>query len=139
MKYLLGILTISGCLFLGACNNDGSTTSTSEGHPINKDLSAKEFSQMSQDKPGIILDVRTPEEVAQGIIPGAIHINWLGSDFETKVNELDKNQPMYVYCKSGGRSGSACSKMGQLGFVEVYNLSGGITAWESNGFTIEKQ
>ena len=76
-----------------------------------------------------ILDVRTPGEWNEGIIEGATMANIYDNDFDAKLAKLDKEKPVAVYCKSGGRSGKAMAKMNQLGFKEVYNLKGGIGAW----------
>jgi len=87
--------------------------------------------QLANDNEAVILDVRTSEEVAQGIIPGAIHIDiFKGQGFVYEVDALDKNKNYYVYCKAGGRSAQACSIMNQLGFKNAYNLIGGIMEWE---------
>ena len=54
-------------------------------------------------------------------------------DFEKQLEKLDKEKPVAVYCKVGGRSGQAMGKMNKLGFKEVYNLDGGMDAWKSAG------
>ena len=78
---------------------------------------------------GILLDVRTTNEVGQGAIEGAINIDYYSSDFKKNVSKLNKNKAIYVYCRSGNRSGKAMQIMTDLGFVEVYNLIGGYGAW----------
>ncbi len=95
------------------------------------DLSQKDWTkQLEEDNNAIILDVRTQEEVDMGIIPNAIHIDiFKGQGFIDEVDQLDKSKNYYVYCKSGGRSGQACSVMNQLGFDNAYNLVGGIMDW----------
>lgn len=88
-------------------------------------------SKLNADENAVILDVRTPEEVAQGIIPNAIVIDiYKGQGFIDDIQKLDKTKTYYVYCKSGGRSGQACGVMNQLGFENVYNLIGGFTDWQ---------
>lgn len=96
------------------------------------DLTQKEWtSQLESDNNAVIIDVRTPNEVAQGIIPNAIHIDiFKGQGFIDEIKQLDLSKNYYVYCKVGGRSGQACSVMNQLGFNNTYNLIGGITDWE---------
>ncbi|MBO6606083.1 rhodanese-like domain-containing protein [Psychroserpens sp.] len=96
------------------------------------DLTQKEWTtQLEADKNAVIIDVRTPSEVAQGIIPNAIHIDiFKGQGFIDEIKQLDLSKNYYVYCKVGGRSGQACSVMNQLGFNNTYNLVGGITDWE---------
>ena len=87
--------------------------------------------QLKDDANAVILDVRTEDEFSEGIIPGAINIDiYKGQGFIYAIEELDKSKNYYVYCRSGGRSGQACSIMSQLGFENTYNLLGGIMNWE---------
>lgn len=80
-----------------------------------------------------IIDVRTPEEFNVSHIENAKNTNWLGNDFDTKVEELDKNKPVYVYCKSGNRSSKAIKKLEELGFTTIFELEGGFLQWEAAG------
>ncbi len=94
------------------------------------DLTPREFADGIQITPdAIILDVRKPDEFESGHLPGAVNINILGPDFHEQIEMLDTDKPYYVYCKSGGRSATACKYMNSQGFREVYNLLGGILAW----------
>jgi len=97
-------------------------------------LEAAAFKSMFSEKPGTVLDVRTNQEVSTGMIESAQHINVLDADFETKVKDLDKTKPVYVYCKSGGRSNRAAKQMQALGFEQIYDLQGGMTAWKAAGY-----
>lgn len=94
-----------------------------------EDVSVSEFRELIGQENGIILDVRTPEEVAQGHIAGASILNIYDEDFVRKLNLMQKDKPVYVYCRSGGRSSRAAQIMGENGFGEVYNLEGGMGAW----------
>ena len=85
--------------------------------------------QISGDQDAVIIDVRTHLETLEGIIPKAIHIDIMGGRFKEEVEELDKNKSYYIYCRSGSRSGTACSFMGSMGFTKLYNLSGGMMFW----------
>jgi len=117
-----------------------SSKSTSANQPDNriednlknrvKNIPAKEFAKRIKNSNGIILDVRTPQEVADGHIKGSSFINIYDSDFERKVLMMQKDKPVYVYCRSGGRSGKAAEFMIENGFTKVYNLTGGIGAWK---------
>lgn len=98
-----------------------------------KDLSVEEFKSLIASNPGQILDVRTMEEIQTGMIDGASHIDFYSADFEAKLSALQKDQPVYVYCAAGGRSGKAMKKMMELEFTEVYNLDGGMGAWKAEG------
>lgn len=95
------------------------------------DLTQDEWaSELENDNNAVILDVRTLEEVEQGIIPNAIHIDiYMGQGFVQELNKLDKTKNYYVYCRSGNRSRQACYIMDQMGFEKAFNLMGGIIDW----------
>ncbi|KIX22754.1 rhodanese [Flavobacterium sp. 316] len=89
------------------------------------------WNQFLTDEKGIIVDVRTEEEVNRGRIPGSINIDiFKGQGFIYQVEELDKEKNYYVYCAAGSRSANACNIMRELGFTNAYNLVGGISEWE---------
>lgn len=86
-----------------------------------------------------VLDVRTPQETAAGTIAGAKIINLFDSDFEAQAGKtLDKSKPVLVYCKVGGRSAQAATKLEALGFTHIYNLQGGMNAWAGAGKPVQK-
>lgn len=78
----------------------------------------------------LLIDVRTPNEYASGHIQNSVNIDYRAGNFKELIQELDKNQDVYVYCKVGGRSGSAAKMMEKMGFKKVYDLDGGISNWE---------
>jgi thioredoxin len=97
-------------------------------------LDAKTFSEkLYADNQPQLLDVRTPEEFDKQHIDNAKNINWNGDGFEEKVAEFDKSKPIYVYCLSGGRSGSAANKLAEMGYTKIYALDGGIMKWNGAG------
>jgi rhodanese-related sulfurtransferase len=73
-----------------------------------------------------LIDVRTPEEFQEGHIEGAVNIDFYSEDFENQFNKLDKEQPVYLYCRSGARSNQSAIKLSEMGFIEIYDLEGGI-------------
>lgn len=85
-----------------------------------------------------LIDVRTPEEYSQGHIENAKNINIMANDFDAQVVSLDKNKPVMVYCKSGGRSARASERLKELGFTNITDLEGGITNWKSEDKPIVK-
>ena len=103
-----------------------------------KNASVDEFDKLRSDKKNVVLDVRTPKEFATSHIPGAVNIDWNGPDFEKKVGELDKRKTYLVHCAAGGRSAKASEKLTRLNFKSVYNLEGGMKAWEKAGKPVEK-
>lgn len=96
------------------------------------DLSQEKWvEQLENDNNSFILDVRTEEEVEAGYIPSATNIDiYLGQGFIDEIEKLDKSKNYYVYCRSGKRSGQACTIMNQLGFKNAYNLAGGFMKWK---------
>ncbi len=95
--------------------------------------------QDNQNNPDfVIIDVRTPEEFAEEHIENAINVDFRSETFRDELNKLDKNKTYLVYCRSGGRSGSALEIMKELNFREVYNMLGGINVWKSEGLPTTK-
>lgn len=83
-----------------------------------------------------IIDVRTPEEFAQGHIQGAVNYNVEGPDFANQIMGLDPAGVYAVYCQSGNRSQPAVAQLNSVGIENVYELESGITGWESAGFPV---
>jgi thioredoxin len=81
----------------------------------------------------MVIDVRTTGEFDGGHLSDAKNIDWNGSSFESEIQKLDKSKSYYVYCLAGSRSASAANKMRSLGFKEVYEMQGGIMAWNNAG------
>ncbi|MFD1020580.1 rhodanese-like domain-containing protein [Thalassobacillus hwangdonensis] len=94
-----------------------------------KDIQPTEVEKMMQENKDVtFIDVREDEEVAQGMVPNAKHIP-LGNIPEA-VNDLDKDQTYVMICRSGGRSMKAASYMEEQGFKNLYNMDGGMLAWD---------
>ena len=79
-----------------------------------------------------IIDVRTPEEYAEGHIQGALNINVKSESFVTEIENLSKSDTLLVYCRSGRRSLYAAQVMVSFGFQKIYDLEGGFLNWESD-------
>ncbi|HIA11345.1 MAG TPA: rhodanese-like domain-containing protein [Flavobacteriales bacterium] len=100
---------------------------------INKDVDVATFRSYVDKEKGLVLDVRTADEVKEGYIKGAKNVDYFSDEFEAEIKKLPLDKPVYVYCRSGNRSGQAAADMKKWGFKEVYNLNGGITAWQEKG------
>lgn|GEM_PF-110913 len=101
-------------------------------------LAPKEYDQKLNETARLqLIDVRTPKEYEEGHLANAANIDWNGGNFEAEISTLLKETPTFIYCRSGGRSGEAAAKMCELGFKEVYDMIGGITAWETANLSIE--
>ena len=77
-----------------------------------------------------MIDVRTPDEFEIGALPGSRNMNFLGEDYWDIFESLDRSLPTFVYCRTGRRSVRTVMFMKNGGFQEVYNLDGGLVAWE---------
>ena len=87
--------------------------------------------------PGIqIIDVRSPEEFAQGHIEGAVNYNVEGPDFGAQISALDPAGTYAVYCRSGNRSQPAVAAMSSIGINGIFELESGIVSWEDAGFPV---
>ncbi|MEJ0032643.1 MAG: rhodanese-like domain-containing protein [Bacteroidota bacterium] len=84
-----------------------------------------------------LIDVRSPEEYANGHIAGSQNIDIKDPEFLTKIQSFDKIKPYAVYCASGVRSGKAAGIMRENGFTNVFTLSGGLKAWREKGLPLE--
>jgi rhodanese-related sulfurtransferase len=82
----------------------------------------------------LLVDIRTPAEIAQGAIPAALHLPM--HLIPIRINELPKDREVVLYCRSGARSYQACAYMMQQGYDRVLNLRGGIIAWARHGYPI---
>lgn len=76
-----------------------------------------------------LVDVRTAAEYSEGYIEDAENIDVLAPGFEDKFSNYDKDQPIYIYCRSGSRSQKAAAKLVEMGFKDIYDLKGGYLNW----------
>ena len=84
----------------------------------------------------VLLDVRTPEEFAEGHLDGALLIDFYDADFADQLAGLDPDVPYLVYCRSGNRSGQTLAVMQQLGFTSAVDVGGGMLAWNELGLPV---
>ena len=89
-------------------------------------LSSEQFKAQIKNKNVQLIDVRTPSEFEEGHIEGAKNIDFFSGKFNVEFDKLDKEQPVYIYCKSGNRSRQTANKLAEKGFKEIYDLEGGI-------------
>jgi rhodanese-related sulfurtransferase len=85
-----------------------------------------------------LIDVRTPQEFAEGHLDGAVMIDYFDAEFMNKMSKLDKSKDLYIYCRSGNRSGKASRKLESMGFPKVFDLKGGILNWNRNNMKVVK-
>ena len=136
----LGLL-LAMSVTAGGCNtvsggDTNTTTTTSQVY----DVTVQKAYDLVQENEGntdfVVLDVRTPDEYAEGYIEGAINIDYYADDFENSLDKLDKDKTYLVYCRSGRRSAEARDVMTELGFQNIYNMTGGFQDWQSEDYPI---
>lgn len=105
--------------------------------PVFSDIGVEQAARLLKEKaplPGFyLIDVRTPQEFADGRIPGAVNVDVRAADFEARIKKYDKAGIYLVYCRGGVRSADAMRRMRSMGFATVYNLGGGILKWREAG------
>lgn len=134
------IAALPGCLKAAdnkeSATEAGSASIDKESAGIYKEITVDEAYEMIKNGGYQILDVRTPEEYAEGYIAGSVLIPV--SELEKRLDELEKELPVIVYCRSGNRSTQASEILKKAGFKEIYNVLGGITDWSAKGYPVEK-
>ncbi|WP_420603202.1 rhodanese-like domain-containing protein [Flagellimonas sp.] len=97
-----------------------------------KKIDKTTLQQMAVGKEVQLIDVRTPEEYENGRIDDALNFN-VNDDakFLDQISTLNKDEPVYIYCKMGGRSNRAAELMKQEGFKKIYEYSGGYNDWSA--------
>ena len=108
------------------------------GEEVHKSIPPEAFQSQMAEEPGVLLDVRTPKEFAQGHLKQATLINFYDEDFKNRIQQLSKDKTYYVYCRSGGRSGKTLNLMKEAGFKRVFDLQGGITAWTAQQLPLDQ-
>jgi rhodanese-related sulfurtransferase len=86
----------------------------------------------------VVLDVRTPEEFAEGHLTDAVMVDFYESDFAEQIAQLDPDATSVLYCRSGNRSGTTAAIMDELGFSDVVEVDGGILAWNAAGLPLQR-
>jgi rhodanese-related sulfurtransferase len=112
----------------------GCKTQESKPASITNVTANEVYKMISSNKDYFILDVRSKEEFDSGHIDGAYLIPV--SELENRLAELPQNKPIIVYCRSGNRSTSAANILLEKGFKEIFNMTGGITEWQNEGFPL---
>ena len=104
--------------------------------PVLKTVDAATFMKVAKQKNVIVIDVRRPDEFAGGHIARAINLDFEAGVLASKFPKLKKTATYAIYCHSGRRSALALAAMQAAGFTRVYNLDGGIIAWQTKGLPL---
>ena len=130
--------SILSVLALSACAQPESSADVAEDTLVNVVQSEAELKRVSKsefkaflagNENAQLVDVRTPAEYQDGAIDGALNMDYNKATFETEINSLDKNAPVLIYCRSGGRSSKALEVFRANGFTHVLELEGGYLNW----------
>ena len=141
---LLGAVTIALSLSLTGCSSDSGSTDTAgpdtsivvEQPAAPERVGAEMFANVVAT-PGVqIIDVRSPEEFAEGHIEGALNYNVEGPDFASQIAGLDPAGTYAVYCRSGNRSVVAVDYMASQGINGIFELESGIIGWQEAGLPV---
>ncbi|SFZ92772.1 Rhodanese-related sulfurtransferase [Flaviramulus basaltis] len=97
-------------------------------------LSPEQFQTALKNNSVQLIDVRTPKEYDVNHIQNAVNVDFFSDDFSKNINEFDKEQPIFIYCRSGRRSAKSAIEFQKAGFTKIYNLEGGFLNWKSKGF-----
>jgi rhodanese-related sulfurtransferase len=140
-RLLVVLLVIAVTLTIGCFETQpditADTTPLEAQTPIIADITTQEAAALIEDNPGlIIIDVRTQAEFDSGHIENAINLDYNSDSFQQELDSLDKDKTYLVYCAVGARSASALEMMEELGFIEAYNILGGIDQWQKDGLPI---
>ncbi len=132
------VVAIAGIV---ACSGNGTTNGNLEPptqtiEDVTPEQAATLIEENKDNDAFVVLDVRTPEEFSEGYIADAVNLDFYSETFRDDLDGLDKSKKYLIYCRTGGRSGVALNIMQELGFEEVYDLSGGIIGWGKEGLPI---
>jgi phage shock protein E len=139
---LLSVLAVLGLVSIGSLVAEekkapvaGETAKTKE-----KVVTPDEAEKLLKENPGVtVLDVRSPEEFAEGHIKGAVNADVNGDDFQKKVAALDQSKPVLIHCQAGRRSARAIEEMGnKVKFPTVYHLNSGFKGWKDANKPVTK-
>ena len=125
--------TLIASAMLGAVILAGCSSSSASIETVSPEAAATVIAEESSE---VILDIRTPQEFSEGIIDGAINIDFYEPTFAAELDALDKDAHYVVYCRSGNRSGQAMSTFEDLGFTNITEIDGGIVNWYNTGHDV---
>ena len=127
-------------LAVSGCSSDSASKSvvqTAEGTVAPPEAPVRvgitDFAEVIASPDVTIVDVRTPEEFAEGHIEGAVNIPVEYADFTDQVSQLDADGTYAVYCRSGNRSQTAVDQMSRVGINGIYELDSGTNGWAAAG------
>ena len=137
-KHITLIFAIVTTLASVSCNNVQKKDTKVAPQAIEVIAPKAMYDVLLKDPSAQLVDVRTKDEFAVSHLKDAQNICVTDTDFKQKVAHLDKDKPVYVYCKKGGRSAQASKILKELGFTKIFDLQGGITNWQQQQLSTQK-
>ncbi len=139
---LVAIVTTTSCAKNTVKTTETNSVAETTVKPVQKKnpikrVNATEFKTETEGKEVQLVDVRTPNEFNEGHIENAENVNVFDKNFMEQMAKYKKDTPVYVYCRSGGRSMKAAKKLKAEGY-NVVNLDGGFMGWSAKGFKAVK-
>ncbi len=142
--HIMVVVAAIAAIVIGGCMNSARTSpsasesaAVSNGDAVTQDLrtvSVDDFARVVAEDGVTVLDVRTPQEYAQGrIAPDARNVDYYAADFRSTLSALPRDGKYAIYCRSGNRSSRTLAMMRELGFRDVVELRGGVNAWTAAG------
>jgi len=140
---LLSIILITPALLFCSCSEPKQAESSPPAESPNswnvQDVTPVDAQKLLAENKNVrVLDVRTPEEYAEGHIAGAVNVDFKSADFAEKLAKLDKDKAYVLHCRSGNRSGKSLPILKQQSFGTIYHLNKGFNAWKEADMAIEQ-
>ena len=133
------LLAAVAFVFTAQAHADEAKPATGANSSAVKNVTPDEAALLMKDKtPVLVVDVRTPDEFAEGHIPGAMNVDFLGDDFEKQLAALPTDRPLLVHCAAGNRSSKAIVKISALKkHAQIFHLKSGFNGWKAAGKPVE--
>ncbi len=145
MRHILNAILVGTTAMISACSGAETGTSTIQNTETHlsglrvKHVGAQDAHALLSSNPKvIILDIRSPKEIKDGHIKGAVFANFFDKDFKQQLTRFDRNTPYIVHCKRGGRSTKALAVLEELGFTDITHMDGGLDDWKRDALPLIK-
>lgn len=135
MKAVSFLFLVAIFSVFAACQSQSPTDAVSVESAAVRDVSVADAGQAVAEKDAQFIDVRTVEEYKSGHAPGALNLPL--DNLSNELGKLDKTKPVYVICQTGKRSAKGAEILNQAGFRQVFNITGGTSAWVAAGLPTE--
>ena len=137
MKWYM--LLATSLIFFSACNSQNATTNSENATTLDGVLDVDQFAKILQQTASAqLIDVRTANEFQTGHLANAQNWDFLSGQFQDQIKQLNKDQPVFLYCQRGGRSHKCYQLLKENGFSQVLDLKGGFLAWQNKNMPVRQ-